>query len=352
MAQSPQFDTTSSGWLCATGTRIVSQYIPGKRRVVDPFTHLETLMNPRQAIFLFRFSFFVLAFLASSGWLARADDDFPAELVKFKAYERNPVFTARGEGNWEIKIRERGWIERDRDLWRMWYSGYDGTRTNPIHLGYATSTDGLTWTRSGDQPLKPDLWIEDMMVVRHGDDWYMFAEGKDDQPQWFSSRDGEHWTRRGSLDVRLADGSPVPPGPLGTPAVIRTRDGWNLLYERRDAGVWLARSADLKVWTNVQDDPVLNRGPEPYDTQMIALNQVLEHNGRYYAYYHASRTPERPRLWSTNLAVSNDLVRWRKYPGNPLLPEAENKSSGILVHDGKQFRLYTMHEKVDVHFPE
>ena len=59
--------------------------------------------------------------------------------------------------------------------------------------------------------------------------------------------------------------------------------------------------------------------------------------------------PSQPSLWATGLATSTDLVHWTKYAGNPLRPIAENKSSGLLIHDGKQFRLYTMHGKVDVH---
>lgn len=50
------------------------------------------------------------------------------------------------------------------------------------------------------------------------------------------------------------------------------------------------------------------------------------------------------------MAASDDLIRWKKCPQNPLLPVAENKSSGIVVHDGKRLRLYTMHDKVEVHF--
>jgi len=46
---------------------------------------------------------------------------------------------------------------------------------------------------------------------------------------------------------------------------------------------------------------------------------------------------------------SKDLVHWQKYPGNPII--GENKSSGIMIHDGKRYRLYTMHDKVCVHFP-
>jgi len=36
-------------------------------------------------------------------------------------------------------------------------------------------------------------------------------------------------------------------------------------------------------------------------------------------------------------------------PGNPVLPVKDNKSSGVLVHDGVRYRLYTMHAAVRVH---
>jgi sucrose-6-phosphate hydrolase SacC (GH32 family) len=107
----------------------------------------------------------------------------------------------------------------------------------------------------------------------------------------------------------------------------------------------------LKIWTHVQDEPVIPLGAEGYDSKMIAINQVVKLHGKYYAVYHGSGSTEKPSLWTTNLAVSSDLIHWKKYRGNPLRPEAENKSSGELVHDGEQFRLYTMHDKVQVHFP-
>lgn len=92
--------------------------------------------------------------------------------------------------------------------------------------------------------------------------------------------------------------------------------------------------------------------PETYDDQQDALNQIVKYKERYYAYYHESGGDFRPRLWSTNTATSKDLVHWTKYEGNPLFPIRENKSSGVFVHDGKRFRLYTMHGKVVVHLAE
>jgi hypothetical protein len=278
---------------------------------------------------------------------------FPRELVKFRPLKANPVFQGRGSGHWDEHIRERGWILRDEKQWRMWYTGFEGGGGHDgpnLKLGYATSPDGLQWTRFPGNPLYDQSWVEDMMVVKHGDAYYMFAEGKYDIAQLLTSTDGIHWTLVGPLDIRLVGGQPISAGPRGTPTAYFENDAWYLFYERRDLGVWLATSNDMKVWRNVDDEPVMKLGPNDYDDRQIAMNQIVKHNGRYYAYYHGSGH-KAPRLWSTNVAVSNDLVHWTKYQDNPLLPIEQNKSSGILVHDGTRFRLYTMHDKVEVHFP-
>lgn len=288
----------------------------------------------------------VLALLvrAALGWA----DDFPPELVRFVPYEGNPVFTGAGPGHWDEQIRERGWILREGETYHLWYTGYV-QRIGPMMLGHATSPDGIHWTRDARNPIHDADWVEDMMVVRDGPRLLMFAEGRGDQAHLLTSGDGIRWHRESALDVRLANGKPIPPGPYGTPTVFKQGETWNLFYERRDQGIWRARSTDLKIWTNVSDEPVLLPGPEAYDGRMIAMNQVIEHEGAYFAYYHGRG--EEPDRWCSCVARSDDLQTWRKYPGNPLFPSAENKSSPIVVSDGKSFRLYTMHSRVELHLP-
>src|SRR5262245_14037677 len=83
--------------------------------------------------------------------------EFPPELVRFTPYNQNPVFTA-APGQWDAKIRERGWIMRDGEHWHLWYTGYDGTREGIKLLGHATSADGLSWTRVAANPLDREHW--------------------------------------------------------------------------------------------------------------------------------------------------------------------------------------------------
>jgi predicted GH43/DUF377 family glycosyl hydrolase len=273
---------------------------------------------------------------------------YPLEILQFNEGEGNPVFTGTGGDTWDQKIRERGFILREDSVYHMWYTGYREEPDTELHLGYATSPDGLRWTRYEGNPIFDSGWVEDMMVLKHEGTYYMFAEGKDDVAHLLTSTDRVHWTEQGPLDIRQSNGLPISKGPYGTPTVWLENGIWHLFYERGDLGIWLATSNDRKIWTNKQDDPVLQIGPEPYDKYGVAFNQIIKHNGKYYAYYHATEY-EDWHEWTSCVAISGDLIHWKKYPGNPI--QRENKSSPIVVHDGEQYRLYTMHDEVVVHFP-
>lgn len=269
---------------------------------------------------------------------------FPADLVKWAPSPDRPLFGGTGRDTWDKKVRERGWALRVDGLYHLFYTGYNEERSPNRMLGHATSPDGLNWTRDPANPIHSEGWVEDMCVVFHEGTYYMFAEGKADIAHLLTSTDLIHWTERGPLDIRLKSGAPISPGPRGTPVVLIEDGTWKLLYERSDLGVWLATSTDGKIWTNVQDDPVLPMGPSAYDRHAVAVNQVIKRDGVYYAVYHANA--HRPwKDWSTCIARSRDLVHWEKHPGNPII--GDNCSSGIFVEgpDGRTY-LYTMHPEV------
>ena len=283
-----------------------------------------------------------------------ADDvKFASAMVRFTPYKDNPVFQGTGTNTWDRHIRERGYILVEDDVFKMWYTGYTED-AEPKYLGYATSDDGINWSRYSDEPIFNERWTEDMFVFKEEGMYYMYAEGTHDIAHLLTSTDGINWNDHGDLVIMDTEGEPIPP-PYGTPAVWIEDGKWYLFYERNDLGIWLATSEDKKTWTNVQDDPVIKMGPEPYDVAAVAANQVVRHEGLYYLYYHGSSNPDwadpdTHALWTSNVAVSTDLVNWKKYPENPIV-EGDH-SSPILIYDGERNRLYTMHDKVWLYFSE
>ncbi len=277
-----------------------------------------------------------------------SQDEFPVEMVRFIPYEGNPVFQGTDTNTWDKKIRERGYILFEDDLYKMWYTGYRDNN-EAKSLGYATSKDGINWTRYAENPIFNKKWTEDMIVIKADGKYYMYAEGENDIAHLLISDDGINWQEQGDLEIRNTKGEIIP-GPYGTPTVWNEHGKWYLFYERNDEAIWLATSEDHKTWTNVQDDPVIKPGPEKYDAGAVAANQVVKYKGRYYIYYHASSQPMESSVeWTSNVAMSTDLIHWVKYPKNPIV--AGDHSSPILVFDGKQYRLYTMHSKVEVYLP-
>jgi len=278
-----------------------------------------------------------------------ARGEFPKQLTDWVPYEGNPLFAGTAQRTWDDHIRERGFILREGGLWRLWYTGYDPARGGTMALGYATSPDGVRFTRHTGNPVFDGVWTEDVFVAPHAGGYQMFAEGRDDVAHRLTSSDGVHWQEQGSLDVRTRSGEPLSPGPYGTPTLFVEGETSYLFYEREDKGVWLATSRDGRVWTNVSDQPVIALGPDAYDRHAVALNQVVRYEGRYYGVYHANADPEWKGPWTTCLAVSDDLVNWRKYPDNPVI--RSDDSSGILVDDGERLRLYTMHPQLKLWLP-
>ena len=277
-------------------------------------------------------------------------EDFPKDLVSWKASAGNPVFRGSGlDRGWDRQIRERGWVLFEDGIYHLWYTGYNDARSPNRSLGYAISVDGLSWIRWPSNPIVASSWVEDVCVVKQDGVYSMFAEGERDVAHMLTSTDRVNWTEQGPLDVRKVDGSPVAGGPLGTPTVYVEGGVWHLFYERGDRGVWLATSKDRKTWTNVRDEPVLAMGPDAYDRYAVAVDQVFKRDGVYYAYYHANAHNPWKKDWSTNIARSKDLIRWEKYPGNPLI--GDNSSSSVLLEVGGRSRLYTMHPEVRVFEP-
>ncbi len=66
-------------------------------------------------------------------------------------YEGNPVFV-KGEKSWDDGIIVGHSVIKSGSTYKMWYSGAHSIES-PKSIGYATSTDGIHWTRYSGNPV-------------------------------------------------------------------------------------------------------------------------------------------------------------------------------------------------------
>ncbi|MCA9599694.1 MAG: hypothetical protein KC776_40575, partial [Myxococcales bacterium] len=96
-------------------------------------------------------------------------------------------------GSWEADKVGRPSVLYENGTYKMWY---DGAANGSRHVGYATSTDGVTWTRFSGNPVLKNAGAVDVKKV--GGVYVMLREAGDGT-YWATSPDGTCWMDRGKL---------------------------------------------------------------------------------------------------------------------------------------------------------
>jgi beta-1,2-mannosidase len=190
----------------------------------------------------------------------------------------SPVIAPQGDG-WESAGTFNPSVVMHDGAVVMLYRAQD--RNGTSRLGYATSTDGVRFTRRPEPVLSPATdyekggGLEDPRLVKIDDTYYLTYTGynkKDAQLCLATSKDLVHWERKGVI-------LPAYKG--------RWNVGWTkagaIVPERIDGKYWmyflgtadktdqmgLAYSLDLVHWTEALDVPVLPRRPGRFDSRVV-----------------------------------------------------------------------------------
>lgn len=117
----------------------------------------------------------------------------------------DPVLQGSGSG-WDTNYAS-GWtiIKNAPDDFVMWYSGGDGKVDHGI--GYATSSDGINWTKDENNP----VYYKDDGITWRDNRTYTPSVIKDgaNYKMWFTGKDGTS----GNYSIGYATSSPPPPPP-------------------------------------------------------------------------------------------------------------------------------------------
>jgi len=150
--------------------------------------------------------------------------------------------------------------------WRMYYEGWDG---DAGRIGMASSADGVTWAREGlmlDRGAAgawDDAWVAAPSVVFDGQTWHLWYAGGDGESTrvgYATSADGLSWSRHtdsGGVSVPVLAGGigPFAEDDVSHPSVAVRDDGdFEMWFEGRTGGVTRvgrARSTDGATWTPV-----------------------------------------------------------------------------------------------------
>ncbi len=108
-------------------------------------------------------------------------------------------------------------------------------------------------------------------------------------------------------------------------------------YELRPGYEGVASSEDGLNWQRAKDEPILSiYQPDCgiWEKDCIYQPWLLEHNGNYFNFYNAANGSTE----QIGLALSEDILDWKRYENNPVIPNGSNGSyNEKFSSDGKVF---------------
>ncbi len=177
------------------------------------------------------------------------------------------VLSLGGSGKWDDTRIDSPFVMYEDGLFKMWYYGEASTAKKGI--GYATSPDGVTWTKYSGNP------------------------------------------------VLTPPSSGVGAAYIGHPCVVRI-EGLYHMYLNMNATsnyvIGLATSADGISWTYHGNNPVLDKAPSGEFGAQEVMHPSVVRDGTGYTMYYIGRTNAslKRRIGS---AYSYDGTTWERYPG-------------------------------------
>ncbi len=283
-------------------------------------------------------------------------------------YPGNPVLDTGPAGAWDATVVDEAKVVFDGETFHMWYSGRNrdeppaGRHKAPMRIGYATSPDGVDWTRHPANPVLdvgpadgPDANIVyPPFVLFDGEQFRMWYSAHDFERwsiNYATSPDGAHWTRYEGNPLMVAERDDRwDANYISEPAVLFNGEKFEMWYnggsERTDTlRIGYAWSPDGLRWERRAEDRwVLDVGPlGSWNDFSVARAHVI-FDGERYQMWHEGHDGKH---WRIGYEVSDDGIHWRPGAENPILDlgpagswDSVHVAEPYVLFDGELYRLW------------
>ncbi len=294
-------------------------------------------MNTHFTIFVLMLLFLASTFTAS---LAQID---------WEKASGNPVLDPGPSGAWDDGFVGIPSILFDGNTYHMWYAG----RNNIQRIGYATSPNGITWTKYDDptttgpffaesdpvlNPGQPGAWDEKQatapFVLLCDTTYHMWYRGKDytsnEGPPSIghaTSKDGINWEKDTLNNPVLSPGTAGSwdAGYIGYQSVVFDGSIYHLWYKAWNGKYGIDSHAQIghatslhpdSAWTKDPNKPVMSFGSSgSWDYPRVDFPRVIYIGNTYHMWYSGGGQ----FTWKIGYATSQDGRTWTKYADNPVL---------------------------------
>ena len=260
-----------------------------------------------------------------------AASTLPAQ-INWTKDANNPILSGGAAGTWNRHVFMPSVLYNPDSLrYEMWFGASAGPGTpewRPFRIGFATSDNGINWTMHPSAVLSPDpgTWdettVEAPMVIRENGTYKMWYTGwsSSNEPGgigYATSPNGIDWTKYPSIVLEPGTAAWEAGYPYGS-FVMPVAGGYKMWYSAvsdinsLEFNIGYATSVDGITWQRHPNNPVLTVGDAGrWDDELVGWPHVNYIEGTYYMWYNSKKTS--PRIRQVGLATSTDGINWTKY---------------------------------------
>src|SRR3990167_607509 len=272
--------------------------------------------------------------------------------VHWVSHADNPIITVGAGGSWEdIWVHPYCVVDNGSGTLYMYYGG--AGVWDPEQVGLATSTDGITWSKYGSNPIfSPgtggqwdDYKVKDFHVIKDGSNWKAwYAAQRNVSPLnlkvgYATSSDGISWTRYGSNPVlSLGAGGEWDDEDVSVSDVWLEDSTYYMLYSgigdestNNSRKIGLATSSDGIAWVKSGSNPIFEGIASTWEDGVLDVDGV-KIDGIYHMFYQGNTSDQ---IYSAiGSATSTDLINWTCHSGNPF-PRGSNGTWDDQWHEAR-----------------
>lgn len=249
-------------------------------------------------------------------------------------YAGNPVLHV-GSG-WDANWIHPYTVTKLHDGYVMYYGGSPsgGTAGIPLQVGIATSPDGIVWSKYANNPMFSygsagqwdDSGVEHFCVVKEKGDWHAWYAGDPGGRAWSigyaTSTDGVTWSKYGGNPIiNPGTGGSWDSGFIVPSCILKEENIYYMFYwggsNPNDSTTWqagYATSTDKINWTKYAGNPIFSGIVDEWDDGILDYD-VINVSGTYYMFYQGNVASGATS--AIGVATSTDKVNWSRAATNP-----------------------------------
>jgi len=239
--------------------------------------------------------------------------------ITWTKHPSNPVVDIGPFGTWDDYHTYSPTVLYDGTTYHMWYSGYDGAIWK---IGYATSSDGIAWTKSGANPVldlgAPGAWDDSRVyaptVLYDGTTYHMWYSGYDGSYYrigYATSPNGIAWTKSGANPVLdVGAGGTWDDNRIFAPSVLYKGKTYHMCYTGYDGFTYkigYATSPNEIAWVKSVANPVLDLGPPGSWEDLHVHSPTVLYDGETYRMWYSGEDG-----LNTRIGYATYSIRWAK----------------------------------------